>query len=182
MDGRPTVQVTAKFGWPAVPDDVTKACLVQAGQLHKAKDTPFGVAGVSDMGVLRSPFRAPPDREGSAGPLSEAGRRVSIATMRSGLADAIGGISGLRCGEYVADIANVPAASVNLKKAAYDFVFENGKATYTFSVMVYFDRNNERAAQVFFDALMEPTGATSVKATVETDTTWGRRWVSTSST
>jgi hypothetical protein len=50
---RPTVQVTAKFGWPAVPDDVTKACLVQAGQLHKAKDTPFGVAGVSDMGVLR---------------------------------------------------------------------------------------------------------------------------------
>jgi hypothetical protein len=90
--------------------------------------------------------------------------------MRSGLADAIGGISGLRCGEYVADIANVPAASVNLKKAAYDFVFENGKATYTFSVMVYFDRNNERAAQVFFDALMEPTGATSVKATVETDT------------
>jgi hypothetical protein len=26
---------------------------VQAGQLHKAKDTPFGVAGVSDMGVMR---------------------------------------------------------------------------------------------------------------------------------
>lgn len=51
--GRPGVQITAKFGWPAVPDDITKACLVQAGQLYKAKDTPFGVAGVADLGVLR---------------------------------------------------------------------------------------------------------------------------------
>lgn len=51
--GRPSVQITAKFGWPAVPDDVTKACLIQAAQLFKAKDTPFGVAGVGDLGVLR---------------------------------------------------------------------------------------------------------------------------------
>lgn len=51
--GRPGVQITALWGWPAVPDDVTKACLIQAGQLFKAKDAPFGVAGFGDFGAVR---------------------------------------------------------------------------------------------------------------------------------
>lgn len=42
--GRPGVQVTAKFGWPAVPDDVTKACVIQAALLFKAQDATFGAA------------------------------------------------------------------------------------------------------------------------------------------
>lgn len=50
---RAGVQITAKWGWPAVPDDVTKACLVQAAELYKAKDTAFGVAGSTEFGVLR---------------------------------------------------------------------------------------------------------------------------------
>jgi len=40
--GRPGVQVIAKFGWAAVPDDVTRACLIQATQLYKASDAVFG--------------------------------------------------------------------------------------------------------------------------------------------
>jgi hypothetical protein len=44
------VQVTAKFGWPAVPDNVEKACIIQAVQLFKAKDAAFGVASFGDMG------------------------------------------------------------------------------------------------------------------------------------
>lgn len=44
--GRPGVQITAKFGWPAVPDDVTKACLIQASQLFKASDAVFGAVQV----------------------------------------------------------------------------------------------------------------------------------------
>jgi hypothetical protein len=50
--GRPGVQVTAKFGFPAIPDDVTKACLIQATQLFKSSDAVFG--GLSfDAGVFR---------------------------------------------------------------------------------------------------------------------------------
>lgn len=49
-NGRPGVQVTAKFGWPAVPDNVEKACIIQAIQLFKAKDAPFGVATFGEMG------------------------------------------------------------------------------------------------------------------------------------
>lgn len=51
--GRPLVEITAKWGWPAVPTDVTKACLIQALDLFKSKDAAFGVAGVGEMGVLR---------------------------------------------------------------------------------------------------------------------------------
>lgn len=52
-NGRPGVQVSAKFGWPAVPDDVTKACLIQAAQLFKAKDTAFDVADFGQEGPIR---------------------------------------------------------------------------------------------------------------------------------
>lgn len=48
---RPTVQVTAKWGWPAVPDDVTQACILQAAMLFKAKDAPFGAIELGNTGV-----------------------------------------------------------------------------------------------------------------------------------
>jgi len=44
--GRAGLQVTAKFGWPAVPDDITRACVVQAVQLYKAPDAAFGAVQV----------------------------------------------------------------------------------------------------------------------------------------
>jgi hypothetical protein len=37
--GRPGVQVTAKFGWPAVPDDIELANLIHAESLFKASAT-----------------------------------------------------------------------------------------------------------------------------------------------
>lgn len=62
--GRPGVQVTAKFGWPAVPDDVTKACLVQAGLLFKADDASLGAIQFADAGVaLRMQNRLHPVSE-----------------------------------------------------------------------------------------------------------------------
>ena len=39
--GRPGVQITAKFGWPAVPDVVAQACLIQAKNLFKATSGTF---------------------------------------------------------------------------------------------------------------------------------------------
>tara|TARA_R110000868_G_scaffold82598_1_gene233165 strand:- start:1214 stop:1840 length:627 start_codon:yes stop_codon:yes gene_type:complete len=60
----PTFQVTAKFGWPAVPDDVTKACLVQAGLLFKADDASLGAIQFADAGVaLRMQNRLHPVAE-----------------------------------------------------------------------------------------------------------------------
>lgn len=47
---RPGVQVTAKFGWPAIPDDVKKACIHQAGFLYKAGSATLGAAQFGNDG------------------------------------------------------------------------------------------------------------------------------------
>ncbi len=47
------VQIIGTWGWPAVPPPVSQACLTLAAQFLKEKDAPFGVAGVSDYGVVR---------------------------------------------------------------------------------------------------------------------------------
>ena len=46
------VQVTAKWGWAAVPTDVKNACRRLAQMRYKSKNAPFGVAGVGDMGAI----------------------------------------------------------------------------------------------------------------------------------
>ncbi len=56
------LQVTARWGWAAVPAVVTQACLIQAGRLFKRKDAPFGVAGSPELGSeLRLLDRVDPD-------------------------------------------------------------------------------------------------------------------------
>lgn len=50
---RPSVQVTAKWGWSAIPDDIREATLLSAAELFKLKDAPFGVAGFGDFGAVR---------------------------------------------------------------------------------------------------------------------------------
>lgn len=58
---RATVEVTATWGWATVPAAVTEACLIAATELVKLKDTPFGVGGYGDFGIVRvrdNPFTA----------------------------------------------------------------------------------------------------------------------------
>ena len=49
---RPGVQVTARWGWPSVPNPIRDATLLMAGRLFKRGDSLLGVAGFSDMGVI----------------------------------------------------------------------------------------------------------------------------------
>lgn len=58
---RASVQVTARWGWAAVPAAVREACLIAAVELFKLKDAPFGVGGYGDFGIIRvrdNPFVA----------------------------------------------------------------------------------------------------------------------------
>jgi hypothetical protein len=50
---RPVLQVTAKWGWAEVPDEVHLATILLAVKLFKRKDAPFGVAGMNDFGAVR---------------------------------------------------------------------------------------------------------------------------------
>lgn len=47
------VKVTALWGWPVIPDEITTACLIQAMRLYRRKDSPEGVLGNSEWGALR---------------------------------------------------------------------------------------------------------------------------------
>jgi hypothetical protein len=58
---RATVELTALWGWAAVPAAVNEACLIAATELVKLKDTPFGIGGYGDFGIVRvrdNPFTA----------------------------------------------------------------------------------------------------------------------------
>lgn len=54
--GRPSVQVTAKFGWSAVPEPIERACIVQAKNVFKGVDAQNDTIQVSADGF---PIRMP---------------------------------------------------------------------------------------------------------------------------
>jgi len=69
---QPRVRVTARWGWPVIPDDVSQATLLTAARLFRRKGSPEGVAGFSDMGVVRV-GRADPDVQALLAPFMLAG-------------------------------------------------------------------------------------------------------------
>lgn len=54
-DWDPKIRVTARWGWPSVPPSVRQATLLQASRLYRRKDSPEGVAGGGDWGLIRVP-------------------------------------------------------------------------------------------------------------------------------
>lgn len=59
--GEALVKVTGLWGWPAAPKPVTQACIIQASRIFKRLDSPLGVAGVGDLGVMRVSKDLDPD-------------------------------------------------------------------------------------------------------------------------
>jgi hypothetical protein len=94
----------------------------------------------------------------------------TIADRRAALAAAAASISGLRSLAYMPDAVNPPQAVVLDGDTVYDADSDgsgaNG-ATYHFTVIVFAGRVAERSADTFLDTLREPSGATSMKATIE---------------
>jgi hypothetical protein len=60
-EGEATVQVTGTWGWSAVPIAVTQACVIQSSRIYKRLDSPLGVAGISDIGIMRVSNQLDPD-------------------------------------------------------------------------------------------------------------------------
>lgn len=58
-DLRVTLQVTARFGWSAVPDDINEAAIIKAVSLFKRKDAPFGVSSFGEFAMRISSRRDP---------------------------------------------------------------------------------------------------------------------------
>lgn len=60
---RARVEITAKWGWTAVPTEVAEACRIQAARLYRRKHSPDGIAGGFDFGTVRVSSRVDPDVE-----------------------------------------------------------------------------------------------------------------------
>lgn len=56
-----SVRVTGTWGWSAVPVQVKQATIIQATRLFKRADSPLGVAGFGDLGVMRVARGLDPD-------------------------------------------------------------------------------------------------------------------------
>lgn len=50
-----TLDITAQWGWPSVPDDITMATQMQAHRYYNRKGSPEGVAGSAEWGITRIP-------------------------------------------------------------------------------------------------------------------------------
>lgn len=65
--GEATVEVTGVFGWNAIPTAIKFATILYASRLFKRMDSPLGVAGIGDIGVIRV-SRLDPDIESLVAP------------------------------------------------------------------------------------------------------------------
>ncbi len=72
--GEATVQVTGTFGWSAVPTAIKQATILLAQRQFKRYDSPLGVAGYGEIGVVRV-SRVDPDIAAILAPF----RRMRIA-------------------------------------------------------------------------------------------------------
>ena len=55
------VKITGVWGYSSVPITIKQACIHQASRLYKRLDSPLGVAGFGDLGVIRVSSRLDPD-------------------------------------------------------------------------------------------------------------------------
>jgi hypothetical protein len=61
--GRATVRIVGTRGWPAIPDAVREATILQAARLYTRLSSPLGVVSFGDMGAVRVSRFADPDVE-----------------------------------------------------------------------------------------------------------------------
>lgn len=96
---------------------------------------------------------------------------ATLSDIRSGIATNLGTISGLRTAAFVPDEPKPPIAIVFPENITFDTAFGRGLDTFTFTVQVIVSKVSDRNAQSNLDAYCNPSGASSVKAAIESDKT-----------
>jgi len=70
---RPRIQVTARWGWAAVPKPVKQACLILAARIYRRAQTPEGYASGESFGAIRVSSKIDPDAQMLLAPYRKAG-------------------------------------------------------------------------------------------------------------
>jgi hypothetical protein len=98
---------------------------------------------------------------------------ATMSELRAALAVRLATITGLRTSATLPDQPAPPQAVVYPDRVLYDTALGRGSDEYTFIVLVIVGRIAERSAQTSLDAYCNPSGATSIKAAIEGDSTLG---------
>ena len=96
---------------------------------------------------------------------------ATMSELRTGLANRLATITGLRTSATIPDQPQPPMAVVYPDRVIYDQAFGRGSDEYTFIVLVIVGRIAERSAQTSLDSYCNPSGPTSIKAAIESDAT-----------
>ena len=96
---------------------------------------------------------------------------ATIAQIREGIATNLRTIAGLRTTDTVPDNPQPPVAIVSPSSIQYDLSFQRGLDLHNFVVMIVVGRASERNAQRTLDLFCAGTGASSVKAAIESNRT-----------
>jgi hypothetical protein len=96
---------------------------------------------------------------------------ATIAQIRTGIAANLATISGLRTTDTVPDNPQPPVAVIMPSSIEYDLSFQRGLDLHNFVVMIIVGRASERRAQQTLDLFCAGTGASSVKAAIESNRT-----------
>ena len=98
---------------------------------------------------------------------------TSLSDLRTGLANRLATISGLRSSAHIPDNPTPPVAVVMPNRITYDTAFGRGSDEYDFTVMLIVGRVADRASQTNLDAYCASSGSASVKAAIEGDRSLG---------
>lgn len=100
---------------------------------------------------------------------------ATLSDLRTGIAENLATITGLRVSSFVPDNPNPPMAIVTPQNIEYHKSFNNGFNTYNFVVSVFVGRVSDRVSQNSLDAYCNPTGSSSIKSAIESDRTLSGR-------
>ena len=98
---------------------------------------------------------------------------TALTDLRTGLANRLTTITGLRSSAYIPDNPQPPVAVVMPGRIQYDTAFGRGSDEYQFTIMLIVGRVADRASQTTLDGYCESSGSRSVKAAIEGDRTLG---------
>jgi hypothetical protein len=98
---------------------------------------------------------------------------TALTDLRTGLANRLTTITGLRSSAYIPDNPQPPVAVVMPGRITYDTAFGRGSDEYQFTVLLIVGRVADRASQTTLDGYCESSGNRSVKAAIEGDRSLG---------
>lgn len=97
----------------------------------------------------------------------------TLREVQAGLTTALRTIGGLRVYDFPSDRVETPAAVLSLPETPYDVTLGGRSDEWTFPLWVLVAKADDRAAYGEMVDYLEATGAKSIRAIVEADTTLG---------